>query len=190
MKKFLTLFFVLFFNLVLFADEPLYTFAGRVSQVIDGNTFKITSYDSSDPRNITISTVRLYGVDAPEIGQDYGIEAKEALERTVLQEIAVVEVYGVDKYKRLLGIVYHKSKLNINATMIAMGFAWHYAKYDKSRFRKDFEKFHENAKNNKLRLWAGKNVISPEEFRKQEKQRKLDDKKRLETAKQKVIDME
>jgi micrococcal nuclease len=71
----------------------------------------------------------MLGIDAPETpkgakfpGQPYGPEAEAYLKRLVEGKRVTVEIYGVDRYKRLLSTIFIDGK-DINLAMIEAGLA-------------------------------------------------------------------
>lgn len=72
---------------------------GRVSWVTDGDTLWVT------PRGDEARKLRLLGLDAPEICQAYGAQAKAALEARVLGQWVRVSGQHEDDYGRLLARV-------------------------------------------------------------------------------------
>lgn len=96
------------------------TWSGVVSYVVDGDTVHVRSPGGGKPVSI-----RLDGIDAPEICQAFGPASRDALMRRVLGKR--VKVYGKrhDDYGRLLARI----ELNGEDTgqwMVAHGLAWSY----------------------------------------------------------------
>ena len=73
-------------------------------------------------------TIRLEGIDAPELGQAFGKAAKEALSGLIFGKLVEVEPLGVDRYKRTLARLYADG-LPVNVEMVRMGFAWRFVRY-------------------------------------------------------------
>jgi endonuclease YncB( thermonuclease family) len=81
-------------------QTPVAVWQGRVSWVSDGDTVWVTPL-LGDARK-----VRLLGIDAPEICQPHGPQAKTALETLVLGKRVTVEGQQLDDYGRLLARVF------------------------------------------------------------------------------------
>jgi len=131
----------------------LFAFNGKVVSIHDGDTITVLSGKEQ-------IKVRLYGIDAPEKKQDYGQRSKQFLASLIAGQVIEVEPKGKDRYKRTLGIIYHKGQ-DINAQMVLNGYAWAYVKY--SRIYVDQEK---TARENKRGLWQSSNPTPPWEWRK------------------------
>jgi len=86
----------------------------EVSEVIDGDTFK-----TKDGKSI-----RLIGINAPEIGEPCSLEAKEKLGELIKGKKLRLEKDSEDKdeYGRILRYVY-SDDVFINSEMIKLGFA-------------------------------------------------------------------
>jgi endonuclease YncB( thermonuclease family) len=64
---------------------------GKVIAVIDGNTFKVRSNDNQ------IHKILLVGIDSPELGQEFGREAKKFLEKMILGKTVTISFRGSDR---------------------------------------------------------------------------------------------
>lgn len=136
---------------ILLDDEYL------VSKVVDGDTLKVS-------RNGKIETVRLIGVDTPEIVdprkpiQCFAKEASEKMKQLVYNKKVRLEIdktQGLtDKYKRLLRYVLLEDGTNINKLMVSEGFAHEYTHKIPYKFREEFKTAELNARNNNLGLWS------------------------------------
>lgn len=95
---------------------------GRVTSVVDGDSLWVTPADNS-----AAIEVRLLDIDAPEICQEWGDEARRYLADQVLRQPVrlVVPRRGTahDSYGRALGFVY-LGEVNINVRMVEEGHAW------------------------------------------------------------------
>ncbi len=96
---------------------------GRVVGISDGDTLSLR-IDGRERMGI-----RLAGIDAPELDQPYGVEARRALASLARDRTARVEVVDRDAYGRLVGTVYIGGR-NINAALVAEGAAWVYRGYN------------------------------------------------------------
>lgn len=85
---------------------------GTVAQVHDGDTFKLASGQS----------VRIAGIDAPELGQPYGTQARDILHNLVIDKEVTCRVT-----RRSWGRVVARCKVadvDIGAAMVIGGWAW------------------------------------------------------------------
>ena len=127
---------------------------GEITKVYDGDTITIAL------ENQVQVEIRLYGVDAPELKQSFGKEAREyLLNLCPLQSQARVRVMDKDKYKRVVGIVYC-DEVNTNEKLVENGFAWAYREYSSN-----YISLENKARKNHLGLWSEANPIKPSEFR-------------------------
>lgn len=138
------------------------TIKGKVIKVSDGDTITIL-------KNNEKTKIRLYGIDAPEKAQSYGIKSLDVLNKMIFNKIVEVEVKNKDRYGRLVGVIYFNNT-NINLHMIETGNAWWYKQYAKNEI--EYKKAEERAKERKVGLWNGSNFISPWEYRKNKRVKK------------------
>jgi endonuclease YncB( thermonuclease family) len=97
-------------------------FAGSVTGkavVIDGDTIRIES-----------TTVRLKGVDAPELGTAAGEAAKESLIDLVGDEAVICDLTGEKTHRRDVGFCRTESDVDLNAGIIDEGMALACPRYD------------------------------------------------------------
>lgn len=141
---------------------------------------KVEVYDGDSCRCIDDEgneyLVRLVHMDAPELDQPYGIEAKEALKR-LCKEVQVSELWiivddGVDRkdnHDRYLGYLIGETDNSVNFLMLAGGHAWFYndtsRKQDPMRPEPEITDL---VKSNRLGLFANENAIEPKDWRKYE----------------------
>lgn len=129
-----------------------FAFSGKVVSIHDGDTITILQ----DKQQIK---VRLFGIDAPELKQPYGKKSKQFLANLVAGQMVEVEENGKDRYKRTIGTIY-LGDTDINAQMVASGYAWAYRKFSKKYTAQE-----SRAKSQRLGLWRDKEPISPWEWR-------------------------
>jgi len=133
-----------------------------VLKVIDGDTIYIKSDNGR-------KKVRLRHIDAPEIRQSYGKEAKIFLDKQIDGKKIIVNSDYKDRYGRDIGdiFVYNNDEaIYINAKLIKSGHAWVYKSYRKNTYLMNLENF---ARENMLGLWKDKSAIEPWEFRSKNK---------------------
>lgn len=154
-----------------FAKEPIRILDGTVIKVADGDTINVDSGG-------TKLKIRLYGIDAPETpktnsktgtigkpGQPYGNEAWKALDDKVNRQRVRIEVRDVDKYDRLVSVVWIGGR-EINKEMVAEGWAWAYRKYLDRPHASEYISAEEQARARRAGLWRDGNPQPPWEFRK------------------------
>jgi micrococcal nuclease len=130
----------------------------EVTRVLDGDTFVGTTWYGSS------TTYRMYGIDAPEKAQDYGMDAKANLARLILHKTVKVRKVDSDNYGRSIVKVSYDGT-DVNASMVASGLAWHYYKYSNSSL---YEELEVAARMNRVGLWASENYQTPPwEYRRQ-----------------------
>lgn len=108
--------------------------------------------------------VRLFGLDAPELTQPYGKEAREWLARRVEGMKVKLETQGRDRYGRQL-VVLVVNHRKVNQEMVAAGYAW----WDSQEFpgEVDLERLQREAQQEKRGLWADPSPVPPWVFREQ-----------------------
>ncbi|HKZ17026.1 MAG TPA: thermonuclease family protein [Geobacteraceae bacterium] len=156
--------------------EPVRIIEGLVTKVSDGDTITVLA----DKAKLK---VRLYGIDAPELektsrktgrvgkpGQPYGDEAFQALLNKVHGRPVTLEVINIDRYKRLVAIVWLGSG-NINREMVRLGLAWAYREYLARPHASEYLDAEDRARKGRLGLWRQYSPLPPWEFRKQMRKR-------------------
>lgn len=128
---------------------------GKVVSVSDGDTFTLLTEKKEQIR------IRLYGIDCPEKGQDFGTVAKNFTSELVFGRFVEVEQKDVDRYGRTVGIVYVDGKC-LNEELLKAGLAWHYVYYDKSV---SWQKLEDVARKAKAGLWSATFQYPPWEWR-------------------------
>ncbi len=96
-------------------------FSGVVTRVVDGDTLWVKT--NVDPKPLK---VRLHGIDAPEICQSGGIQARDALKRRVLGQGVMVTSGAHDDYGRTVGIL-HLQGQDVGLWLVTQGYAWTYS---------------------------------------------------------------
>jgi micrococcal nuclease len=109
--------------------------------------------------------IRLYGIDAPEKKQEFGLNSQEFLSNHIKGRYITVDVIDIDRYKRSVGRVFIDD-LDINRIMIENGYAWVYSQYIKIPERTEWEQLQETAKLERRGLWQENSPIPPWKWRK------------------------
>src|SRR5688572_19760794 len=97
---------------------------GRAVGVHDGDTITVLGYDKSQHK------IRLAGIDAPEVKQDFGQKAKRRLSDLVFGKLVQIEGDKIDRHGRWVAKVLVNGR-DANLEMIRSGLAWHYKEYDR-----------------------------------------------------------
>lgn len=135
------------------------TITGKVIGISDGDTFRVLT-----ERNETVK-VRLYGIDAPEKGQDYGTQSQQQLSSLIFSKPIRVEQKNKDRYGRVVGIAF-VDDLNVNEEMLKSGMVWHYRQYDKNERWASMQR---DAQAQKAGLWNKQSPTPPWEWRKEKR---------------------
>ena len=125
-------------------------------RVVDGDTIR------AEAKGKEIK-IRLVEIDAPEMNQPFGAQAKNFLKRLLNEKDVTLISQGEDRYGRTLGEIYANGE-SANALMIKSGFAWVYDRYVKDS---SLYKYQDQAKAENLGLWRAKDPIAPWVWRKQ-----------------------
>ncbi len=119
--------FTLALLLLVAAPAAAASFEGRVVRVKDGDSLMLYRPDVK-----RTSEIRLAGIDAPELAQPWGVQARSALRRLVNGKTVRVEVTDRDRYGRLVARVW-LGRTHVNAEMTRAGNAWAFDRYLKDR---------------------------------------------------------
>ncbi|MEO5661586.1 MAG: thermonuclease family protein [Polaromonas sp.] len=96
------------------------SWTGEVTYVVDGDTVRVRPPDGGRPVSI-----RIDGIDAPEICQSGGTKARDALKRRLLGQDVVVQSKVRDDYGRLVArIVFNQQDQGL--WLVSQGLAWSY----------------------------------------------------------------
>lgn len=107
--------------------------------------------------------IRLNAVDAPEIGQPYGADAKRFTSVHVLRKRVRIDALGKDRYGRTIANVF-VGKLCVNTAIVKDGFAWWFRRF--SPHNDELRDLEEEARKAKRGLWAQTDPVPPWEWRK------------------------
>ena len=134
--------------------------------IYDGDTLRVE-------RGNQELKVRLCGIDAPEIKQAGGIEARDHLRSLVAQGDGSVGVIAIEKdqYRRTVADLFvirsDGSETHLNSEMVADGMAYHYRQYsDSCPQLLVLDIAEEQAKSTGAGLWQNPNAEKPWDYRK------------------------
>ena len=138
--------------------EQRQIYSGVVTHVTDGDTLWIR-VDGGSKRPVK---VRLRHIDAPEICQADGLQARAALEQRVLRRDVRFATVAEDTYGRLIADVWFEGD-DVSAWLVRRGHAW---SYGFGRREGPYEAQEREARRKRLGLFAGQHPIEPRLFRK------------------------
>lgn len=120
-------------------------------RIIDGDTFVLNE-----------ERIRIFGIDSPELKQDYGIESKNTLTKLLTGKTIKTTLVNKDRYGRSVCKVYANGK-DVAIEMLKLGSTSVYKYYCNDKLYLSEES---RSKRLKRGLFGLKTYISPYEFRK------------------------
>jgi micrococcal nuclease len=127
----------------------------RVVHVADGDTVTVLRNGHDQVR------IRLSGIDAPELHQDFGRQAKALMSQLVYGRAVRVSVRDHDRYGRTVARLDLDGQ-DVGLSMLRAGLAWHYTHYDSDPAYASAEAA---ARSQRAGLWADPHPIAPWDFR-------------------------
>lgn len=127
-------------------------------RVVDGDTLDVVSHEKKE-----LFRVRMWGIDAPESGQEYGAESSRLLASKALGKLVRVQVRSTDIYGRLIGEVYSGNEY-INVSLLESGCAWYYERYAPRDIQ--LSEAQRKAQKCKNGIWATDSPLAPWLYRK------------------------
>ncbi len=135
---------------------------GRVTDIADGDS--LTLQDAQHRQH----AIRLAGIDAPELPQDFGQQAKSGLANLALNQPATAECKQADSNQQgpnqpVICVVRVGGK-DIGLAQINAGMAWWYQQNAAAltvQAQSDYRQAEFNAKIHRLGLWNSKNPTPP-----------------------------
>jgi endonuclease YncB( thermonuclease family) len=143
---------------VVAATKASFLTKGTVTKVTDGDTFTLFTEEGS-----TV-TIRLYGIDCPELKQNFGAIAAYAAAHYIYGKEVEVEILGKDLYSRKIAVVYVDGFV-LNEKLLSDGLAWNYALYN-LKFCELYAKLETEARTSREGLWVDEKPVPPWEYRK------------------------
>jgi endonuclease YncB( thermonuclease family) len=152
MKKVMLLIACIFASAGVWAEDQI---TGKVVTVIDGNTVEVQTADQE------IYKILLVGIDSPELGQEYGEQAKDYLQELLLNKSVVVQLKGKDRLGNRMGVII-VGQNDARAELVKKGLAWTL----ESNSNPALEGQKESARHLGKGLWSKANPTPPWEYRK------------------------
>lgn len=138
-----------------------YAIITTVLDVYDGDTLNV------DMQGERVG-IRLYGIDAPEAGQNGNVASTRFLRRLIHEKPVVIKVMGTDGFGWTLAIIsFQGQAMSVNAVIVANGYAWVNPRECKVDVCTDLKKFETQARMLKLGIWSGYDLVPPWEFKDQ-----------------------
>jgi endonuclease YncB( thermonuclease family)/methylphosphotriester-DNA--protein-cysteine methyltransferase len=122
---------------------------GKVINVHDGDTITVLDQDNKKFH------IRLQGIDAPELKQEFGAVSQQNLSRMVLGKQVTIVWTKVDKYRRTVGTIMLDGQ-DVNIEQVKAGLAWHFKKYEDEQSpedRRTYSAAEQSARAAELGLW-------------------------------------
>lgn len=138
---------------------------GKVIKVHDGDTVTVLDQDNKK------FSIRLQGIDAPELKQEFGSLSQQNLSRMVLGKQVTIVWTKVDKYRRTVGTIMLGGR-DMNIEQVKAGLAWHFKKYEDEQSpedRRTYAAAEQEAKVASLGLWKVATPTAPGDWRQEVK---------------------
>lgn len=129
---------IVLLTLVAFGSSTLAETVTGTPKIIDGDTLDIGA-----------TTIRLHGIDAPEVAQPGGHDATNALARLIEHRTLRCEGHERDEHKRLIATC-RVGTTDVNAALVRDGYAWAFVKYSR-----DYASLEQAARRQRVGIWRG-----------------------------------
>jgi endonuclease YncB( thermonuclease family) len=132
------------------------SFGATVTHVTDGDTVWVRPLQGGRP-----IALRLEGIDAPELCQNWGPQSRQALQRRLARQRVTVLAGADDDYGRTLGRLQWRGE-DVGAWMVEQGHAWSY------RWRRSpgaYDALQSRARQAGRGLWSLPRPLEPRVFR-------------------------
>ena len=149
--------------------------AGKSNPALDKNEYVLAqlsdgdSFELEDAKKRRVK-VRLYGVDAPEGGQNFGNASRNNLRKLIKGKKLLIRTMYKDQYQRSVAIVYlsqngKADELSINQRQVQAGMAWVYDHYCTSAVCNTWKLEEAMAQKQRLGLWSDAEPTPPWQWR-------------------------
>jgi endonuclease YncB( thermonuclease family) len=131
------------------------SWSGKCVGISDGDTIRVM-------HGRMVTKIRLYGIDCPELEQDYGSKARRFTGKLAFGKIVTIREMDTDRYGRTVAWVWVDGK-SLNKELLKAGLAWWYRYYAPREW--ELGAIEANARKAKTGLWSRPTAIPPWEFR-------------------------
>ena len=142
---------------LLCAPSVAQAWPGDVLTVHDGDTVRVQPADGA------AVSIRVYGVDCPELGQPYGAEARNMTAQLLKgRRVEILPAQARKSYKREVAVVMLPDGATLEDVLVSAGLAWVDGRYCKRRPECDqWRQRQTDAKAARRGLWADDSPIPP-----------------------------
>lgn len=130
----------------------------RVSSVPDGDTIRVS-------RDGSAVTVRLYGIDAPELDQPFGTAARRCLAALVSRKTVEIDPVTTDNFQRIVAVVRSSDGTLVNSHLVEAGCAWVSRRYCRRSSCLEWRELEDAARRNGRGLWKDPHPVPPWKWR-------------------------
>ena len=134
--------------------------SARVIGISDGDSIVILTADKTQHR------IRLWGIDAPETGQEFGSRAKQTASGLAFGKTVKILPRDKDRYGRTVAEVILPDGRSMNREMVRQGMAWWYRQF--APHDAELAGLEAAAKAARLGLWGQPNPVPPWDWRRGE----------------------
>ncbi|THB71452.1 MAG: thermonuclease family protein [Desulfovibrio sp.] len=138
---------------------PGNAFQGTVVRCGDGDSLTVRSESGA------LHEIRLFGVDCPELHQEYGPDALTATEEFSLNSQVEVLSMEMDQYGRLISLVILADGSVLNRELVREGHAWVYSRHCDKDFCGEWDADQMAAQAQGLGLWRAYDPMPPWQWR-------------------------
>lgn len=146
---------------LLFAPSFAYAWPGDVLTIHDGDTVRVQPADGA------AVSIRVYGVDCPELGQPYGAEARNLTAQLLNgRKVEIIPAQTRKSYKReVAGVVLLDDMIVLQDALISAGLAWVDDRFCRMSVCDLWRQHQTDAKAARRGLWADDRPMPPWKWR-------------------------
>ena len=131
--------------------------SARVIGISDGDTITVLTAEKK------LVKIRLWGIDTPETGQDFGSRAKQAASELAFGKTVKILPRDTNRYGRTVAEVILPDGRSMNREMVKQGQAWWYQKYAPADA--ELARLEALARAAQIGLWSQPNPVAPWNWR-------------------------